>query len=81
MDILNSMLEFVCKSFMVEKSEVPIDKSLIDEGIIDSFGLIEIAGFIEKEYGFEVKEEHMIRDNFGSLNKITDYINREKGNG
>ena len=76
--IMDQFLDFVSRNFLVEKEEIELDKSLIDEGIIDSFGLLEIATFIEKEYGIIVSEEHMNRDNFGSALKIVDFIMREK---
>ena len=41
-EILDKFLHFIARNFMVELDEIPLDKSLIDEGIIDSFGLIEI---------------------------------------
>lgn len=73
-DIKGKFLDFVTRNFMVEIDEIPLDKSLIDEGIIDSFGLIEIASFIEKEFGITVKEEQMTRKNFGSVHLIVDFI-------
>ncbi len=76
--ILNSLLSFITKNFIVEKEDIDLEKSMIDEGIIDSFGLVEIATFIENEYSFTITEDKMIRDNFGSVNKIVDFIKREQ---
>ena len=75
-DIRDKFLEFVCQNFIVEKEEINLDESMVDQGIIDSFGLVEIATFIEKEFGFIVKEEDMNRDNFGSVLKIVNYIKK-----
>ena len=77
-ETMDQFLDFVSRNFLVEKEEIELDKSLIDEGIIDSFGLLEIASFIEKEFGIIVAEEQMNRDNFGSALKIVDFIEREK---
>lgn len=77
-DIKGKFLDFISRNFMVEIDEIPLDESLIDEGIIDSFGLIEIASFIENEFGILVKEEQMIRSNFGSVNLIVSFV---KGQG
>jgi len=62
---------------MVERNEIDLDKSMIDEGIIDSFGLIEIATFMENEFKMEISEENMIRENFGSVHKIVNFIKKE----
>jgi acyl carrier protein len=74
MDVTKALLEFIADNFMVEIEEIPMDKSLIDEGIIDSFGLVEIAAYMKKTHQFEVETEDMIRDNFGSVEKMVNYI-------
>ena len=76
-EIQDKLLAFITSSFMVEREEIDLDKSMIDEGIIDSFGLIEIASFMEREFNMKVREEQMIRSNFGSVHKIVDFIRRE----
>lgn len=78
-EIQDKLLNFITSSFMVERDEIDLDKSMIDEGIIDSFGLIEIASFMEREFGMKIGEEQMIRSNFGSVHKIVDFIKRETG--
>ncbi len=73
-DIQEKLLDFITKNFVVERDEVDLDKSLIDEGIIDSFGLIEIGTFMETQFGFTVDEDDMVRENFGSVHKMVDFI-------
>ena len=63
---------------MVERDEFELDKSLIDQGVIDSFGLIEISSFLQKEFGFEIQETEMTRANFGSVLKIVDFIEKKR---
>jgi acyl carrier protein len=77
LEIQQKLLDFITSNFMVEEDEIDLDESMVDAGIIDSFGLIEIAAFIEKEYDMKIGEEHMIRANFGSVHKIVDFIKRE----
>ena len=76
-DILEKLISFITANFMVERDEIDLDKSMIDEGIIDSFGLVEIATFMEKEFGMVISEKQMVRDNFGSVSKIVNFIHRE----
>lgn len=73
-EIKDSLMEFICRQFLVELNEIEVDKSLIDTGIIDSMGLIEIASFIEQNFNFKVKENQMNRQNFGSVVLIVDFI-------
>ncbi len=75
--IQEKLLDFIADCFMVEKEEIDIDKSLVDAGIIDSFGLIEICVFIEKEFSFSIKETQLTRENFGSVTRIVEFIRKE----
>jgi acyl carrier protein len=80
MEIKEKLLGFICLNFMVETEDINLNESMIDQGIIDSFGLVEIAGFIEEEFSIKIEENQMNRDNFGSVLKIVDFIKREMEN-
>jgi acyl carrier protein len=75
--IQDKFLVFLSRQFMVPVNEIELDKSLVDTGVIDSMGLIEISAYIEQEYQFKITEEMMTRGNFGSVYKITDFIVRQ----
>ena len=79
-EIQVALLDFLCRQFYVDLEDIALDKSMIDTGIIDSMGLIEIASYIKKTYEFTVSNEQMNRDNFGSVLKIVDYIHHTKQN-
>ena len=74
----SQLLEFIVDNYMVDLEEIPHDESLIDEGIIDSFGLVEIATFLEKSFQIKVAEEDMVRENFGSVNKLIAFAERKQ---
>lgn len=72
--ILDQLLSFISETFVVEKEMIDTEKSLVQTGIIDSIGLIEISDFIESSYKVKVNEAELNRDNFGSVNKIVHFI-------
>lgn len=72
------LVDFLCRQFLVEPHEIDINKSLVDTGIIDSLGLIEISSYISRNFDFKVEEHHMNRNNFGSVLKIVDFIEKNK---
>jgi acyl carrier protein len=76
--IKESLLDFICKQFLVDREDIEVDKSLVDTGIIDSMGLIEISTYITKNYNFKVAVDHMTRQNFGTLLSIVDFIDKNK---
>ena len=54
------------------------DVSLIDEGILDSFGLAELVATIEKVYGIRVAEKDVKITNFDSIARIGRYVDTVK---
>jgi acyl carrier protein len=76
--IKEMLLEFICRQFLVDKEDIELDKSLIDTGIIDSMGLIEISTFIRQNFNFIITVDQMTRQNFGSVLLMVDYIDKNK---
>jgi acyl carrier protein len=75
--IQDKLLDFITQSFFVEKDDIELEKSLMDTGIIDSAGLIEIVVFIEQEFSMVVDDDQMTRENLGSVVKIVNFIKKE----
>ncbi len=72
--ILKDLKKYIIDNFMVEEDEVKWDESLVDQGVIDSIGLIEIVDFLESKYGIKVNESEITRANFGSAEKIARFM-------
>jgi acyl carrier protein len=72
--IKEQLIAFICRQFLVDPEDIQVDKSLVDTGIIDSMGLIEIASFIQQNFNLTVSEDKMNRKNFGSVLLIVDFI-------
>jgi acyl carrier protein len=77
-DTLERLMTFICGNFMVQRDEFELDQSLVDQGVIDSFGLVEISSYLQKEFGITVDDTELNRANFGSVLKIVDFIERKK---
>jgi acyl carrier protein len=57
----------------------PDDASLLDEGILDSFGLAELVAAIERLYGVRVAERDLKLSSFDSIAKIGRYVDSRRG--
>jgi len=51
--------------------------SFIQEGIIDSMGVMELATFVNTEFGIQVDPQDVTPENFDSINKLAGYIRRK----
>ena len=69
------LIDFLQSNMGVTKDlKIPMDESLLAAGIIDSFAIIELAEFIESTWGFKIDDSEFVGKNFGSLNKIIQFI-------
>lgn len=50
------------------------DDELLEEGIIDSLGLLEVVTFIETEFDVTVDDADVTLDAFGSVSRMADYV-------
>ena len=75
---IDVIVTFILDNFPLDKDyDIPLDDSLMEEGIVDSYGLIELIAFIEKEYSLSIDDTKITKDNFGSVNKIALFISNE----
>ncbi len=72
------------RSFIASNFYVPVpgdlheDASLLDSGIIDSTGVLEVVAFLEEQFGIQVADEEMLPDNLDSIAKIVQYLDRKQ---
>ena len=52
--------------------------SLLDEGIIDSVGVMELVAFLEQDFGLTVQDEDLIPENLDSVDNLVAYIARKQ---
>lgn len=63
---------------MGQGAEFNGDDALLEDGIIDSLGLLDVVTFIETEFGITVEDADVTLDNFGSVNAIASYVASSK---
>ena len=68
---------FIVENFLFEKDDgLKNDSSFLDEGIIDSTGIVELDGFLEEEYSISVEDEELVPENLDSINNVVAYLER-----
>ena len=69
--------DFIQQRFPLAGSvELTSELSLLESGIIDSLGVLDIVGFIEEQFGIEVQDDEMVAENFDSIGALTLFVNR-----
>ncbi len=72
--------KFVTTNFYVaEPGSLRDEDSLLDKGIIDSTGVIELIGFLEETFGIKVEDAEMVPENLDSIARMTAFVQRKRG--
>jgi acyl carrier protein len=75
----DQILKFLYDDSLKEEFEdLDNDDSLLELGIIDSFKMLELIEYIQKEFGIEIDEDDMLPENFDSVNAIVEFIGSKK---
>ena len=74
--IKDAVKAFVIENFLFGDTGNPLadTDSLIENGIIDSTGVLELVAFIEDRYGITVADADIMPANLDSLARITAFI-------
>ena len=73
------LTEFIVTNYLFgDIARVPRDDdSLVEEGIIDSTGILELIQFLESHFKIEISESEMAPENLGSISRLTEFIMRK----
>jgi len=78
MNIEAQLQSFITTNFYVGDAVALTPRtSLIDHGIVDSTGLLEVVAFLEKEFGIQVLDEEVIPENLENLERMCAYVARK----
>lgn len=69
---------FVIENFLFGNDEgIKDETSFLDQGIIDSTGILELVSFVEEEFSISVEDEEMVPENLDSINNVVAYLERK----
>jgi len=69
---------FIVENFLFGKDDnLNDDTSFLDEGIIDSTGILELVSFIEEEFSISVEDEDLVPENLDSINNAVAYVDKK----
>lgn len=67
--------DFVAKNFYLPDPAALTDQtSFLDQGIIDSTGVLELVTFVESEYRITVADDDMVPANFDSIDALAAFV-------
>jgi acyl carrier protein len=76
MNIKSEIRKYIIENFLYGNDDNTLgdDVSFLENGIIDSTGVLELVSFVQETFKIKVKDEELIPNNFDSLSKLEAFI-------
>ena len=79
MDLKQQLREFVTSNFYVaDPAALADDASLLEHGIIDSTGVLEVIAFLEEKFSIAVDDSEMLPENLDTIERIAAFVGRKQ---
>jgi len=71
---------YIFTNFLFDDSDSNLsdEDSLLEKGIIDSTGVLELVMFLEESFNFEVHDEELIPENLDSVKNLVAFVNSKQ---
>ena len=77
-DIQITVKDFIQQNFIFDPNIIlENDESLLGEGVIDSTGVLELIGYLEKTFQLTFEDGELIGENFDTVLKITGFLQKK----
>ena len=77
-DLKQQIRAFIVENFLFgDANGLKDDSSFLDDGIMDSTGVLELVTFLEEGFSITVEDEDLIPENLDSINNVTAYLEKK----
>jgi acyl carrier protein len=74
-DIEQIVHDFIYRQFpLARRKQIDHDASLLDGGIVDSLGILDIVNFIETEFSITLTDEELLSGHFDSIRSLSSFL-------
>ncbi len=80
-EILSETRRYISENFLYARPDrvVAEDEHLMERGIIDSMGMMELIDFLEERFGVQPADDEVTEQNFATLARIASFVSRKRG--
>jgi len=79
-DVTDVLRRFVLEHFpTARQTNLPDDAPLLESGIVDSLGILELVTFVTETFGVTVSDEDLQPENFSSIRQLAAFVERRRG--
>jgi acyl carrier protein len=72
----DSIRSFILNNFLFDHNDGSLsdDTSFLEQGIIDSTGVLELVEWLENSFSIKIDDEELIPENLDSINRLAQFV-------
>lgn len=81
-DVEQEISKFIVDNFLFGDASAGVpkpDQQLVQSGLVDSTGILEIVAFLETKFGVKAADEELAAENFGTIATIANFVRAKRG--
>lgn len=76
-NIRNLLSKYIAEEILKQPQKViATDKEIISSGMIDSFSLVDLALFVENQFGVQIDDTELNRESFDTIEELARLIEK-----
>jgi acyl carrier protein len=79
MDQKSEIRSFIEKNYLFSSEGTLLDSdSLLQKGIVDSTGILELISFLEEKFGIAINDDELLPANLDSIENIVNFLEKKR---
>ena len=77
--VAESVRQFIVGTFpSARRRALSNDDPLLENGIVDSLGVLDIVSFLETEFGIAASDDELVPENFRTIQSIAGFVEKKQ---
>ena len=79
MEVEQQIHSYIVENFLLgDDSGLEMSQSLLESGVVDSTGVMELVMFLEQTFGIEVGDEDLVPENLDTIENMASFVQRKR---
>ena len=75
MDMKKQIYDYIVENFLFGSTDgIKLSQPLLESGVIDSTGVMELVMFLEQRFRIKVADEELVPENLNTIDNISNYV-------
>jgi acyl carrier protein len=79
LDTQDRIKRYVAENLLfADGSGLDVSASLLESGVLDSTGALDLVAFLEREFGIRVADEDLVPENLDTIERLAQFVDRKR---